>query len=73
MALIDVREDIVAGREPFARIMSAVQGLASDEDLELVAPFEPKPLYDAMAERGYTHTTAEEPGGIWRVIFRRAA
>jgi len=71
MALIDVRGDIAAGREPFARIMAAVQGLASNEDLELVAPFEPKPLYAAMAQQGFTHETTEEPGGVWRVTFRR--
>jgi len=71
MALVDVREDIAAGREPFARIMAAVQALAADEDLELVAPFEPKPLYDAMAERGFTQETVEEPEGVWRVTFRR--
>lgn len=73
MALIDVREDIAAGREPFARIMAAVQALAADEDLELVAPFEPKPLYEAMDQRGFAHETAEEPGGVWRVTFRRRA
>src|SRR5690606_28890362 len=71
MATIDVRADIAAGREPFARIMAAVQALGPDEALELVAPFEPEPLYDAMAQRGFTHDAVEEPGGVWRVTFRR--
>lgn len=71
MARIDVRDDIAAGREPFARIMAVVQTLADDEELELVAPFEPRPLYDALAERGYTYETVEEPDSVWRVTFRR--
>lgn len=71
MAFIDVRGDIAEGREPFARIMAGVKELGPDEDLELVAPFEPVPLFAAMADRGFTHEAAEEPGGVWRVTFRR--
>ncbi|MCK9496078.1 MAG: DUF2249 domain-containing protein [Dehalococcoidia bacterium] len=73
MVLVDVREDIAAGREPFARIMAVVKDLGADEDLELVVPFEPVPLYEAMGARGYTHEGAADEDGTWRVTFRRQA
>ncbi len=72
MALIDVwEEDIATGHEPFARIMAAVQALASDEDLELVVSFEPAPLYEAMAQRGYTHESEQGADEVWRGTFWR--
>jgi len=39
---LDVREDIQRGQEPFARIMTAVKALASDQALVLRVPFEPR-------------------------------
>lgn len=71
MSEIDVRPDIAAGSEPFPRIMAAVRALGPDESLVLIAPFEPKPLYAALAEQGFTHEVHPEPSGGWRVTFRR--
>lgn len=42
--ILDVREAICAGREPFTKIMKAVAELRPDERLLLIAPFEPQPL-----------------------------
>ncbi len=70
--IVDVREDIRRGEEPFDRIMAAVAALADDEDLVIVNLFEPVPLYGVMAQRGFAHETARTPEGDWRVTFRRA-
>lgn len=72
MASLDVRPDLAAGREPFSRIMAAVDELASGESLELIAPFEPVPLYGVLENRGYGHESEALPGGSWKVTFRPA-
>lgn len=71
MAELDVRRDLAEGREPFTRIMEAVDALAPDEALELIAPFEPVPLYAVMEGRGFAHETTPLSGGSWRVVFTR--
>jgi uncharacterized protein (DUF2249 family) len=68
---LDVREDIRQGREPFGRIMGTVSQLGPDEDLVLLAPFEPVPLYALLARQGF-HSEAEPlEGGDFKVRFTR--
>lgn len=69
--VVDVREDIRAGREPFQRIMTAVNSLGDGGELLLINEFEPVPLYDAMSSRGFSHETERSPDGEWRVRFFR--
>ena len=69
MAFLDVRPDIAAGREPLVRIMEAVAQLADGESLELVAPFEPVPLYRVMEDKGFERTTRRTEDGFWQVTF----
>ncbi len=71
--LVDVREDIGRGDEPFDRIMSAVASLVDGEELVIANVFEPVPLYGVLAQRGFTHETTRTPDGDWRVTFRRAS
>ena len=68
---LDVRAEIRAGREPFSKIMAAVAALKRDEDLLLIAPFEPKPLLGVLAAQGLSHVAKELPGGDWEVRFTR--
>ena len=70
---LDVREDIENGQEPFARILSTVSGLSSDEALLLIAPFEPLPLYSVLARHGFSHKSRRTGTGTWEVLFSRAA
>lgn len=70
---LDVREDIQRGREPFSRIMQAAGSLRPDEDLLLIAPFEPKPLYGVLAQQGFEHESHLGADGAWEVRFTRAA
>src|SRR5262245_3839962 len=50
---LDVRDEIRQGREPFGRIMAAVNALDPGEALVLRAPFEPTPLFRVLARRGF--------------------
>lgn len=70
---VDVREDIRQGREPFAKIMAAVDRLEPDETLLLINSFEPRPLYRVMAQNGFTHWAEQTADGTWKVYFRRDA
>ena len=70
---VDVREDIRSGREPFSTIMNAVAGLTGGQELLLVAPFEPKPLFGVLAKKGFQHKSREVTPGHWEVLFSRNA
>jgi len=68
---LDVREDVRGGREPFARIRAAVDGLGPDGVLVLKAPFEPVPLYRVLARRGFQHFAERHAADDWTVWFYR--
>ena len=68
---LDVREDIRNGREPFAKIMQTVAALKDSEQLLLIAPFEPAPLFAVLAQRGYSHQSKPTPAGDFEVLFTR--
>jgi len=66
---VDVREDIRIGQEPFRKIMSAVAQLRPGEQLLLIAPFEPVPLYHVLASKGFEHRAQKTQTGDWEVLF----
>jgi len=68
---VDVREDIRDGREPFSRIMKAAAALHPDEQLLLVAPFEPVPLFRVMEKQGFAFRAQALSSGDWEVLFTR--
>jgi uncharacterized protein (DUF2249 family) len=70
---LDVREDIRNGREPFGKIMQTVAGLKDDEQLRVIAPFEPAPLYAVLAQRGYAHQSKATAEGDFEVLFTRGS
>jgi uncharacterized protein (DUF2249 family) len=71
IVIVDVRDDIRAGREPFQKIMAAVERLQADETLLLINCFEPRPLYRVMAQHGFTHWAEQTADGDWKVYFTR--
>lgn len=71
VTVLDVREDIARGREPFSKIMQAASGLGVGENLVLINSFEPVPLYGVLAKLGFDHRTERGPVGEWRVTFSR--
>ncbi|PCR90745.1 DUF2249 domain-containing protein [Natrinema ejinorense] len=66
---LDVRE--IDG-PPFDDIIAALGDLESDQRLRLIAPFEPRPLYEELDERGFTHESEERDGGVWHVLIESA-
>jgi uncharacterized protein (DUF2249 family) len=68
---VDVREDIRNGREPFSKIMNAAAVLRMNEQLLLIAPFEPVPLFGVMEKQGFRHTVQSNKPGDWEVLFMR--
>ena len=71
MAVVDARPIIKEGGEPFETIMAAVDGLAEDEELVVLAPFEPVPLEGVLGSQGFTYDAVNLGGGDWQVTFRR--
>lgn len=69
LVTLDVREDLRGGREPFSRIMAALQALPAGGALGVRAPFEPVPLYGVMAKRGLSHHTERFASDDWQVWF----
>lgn len=67
--VLDVRPDLANGGEPFVRIMEAASTIQSGETLVIIAPFEPVPLYDVLAARGFTHETVKIAPDEWVVRF----
>ncbi|MDS0477460.1 DUF2249 domain-containing protein [Natrinema sp. 1APR25-10V2] len=66
---LDVRE--IDG-PPFDDIVAALEDLDADQRLRLIAPFEPKPLYEELADRGFTHESEQRDGGVWYVFIEHA-
>lgn len=70
--IIDVREDLRAGREPFGAIMAALEELPEGGRMILYATFKPEPLIALLESRGFTSEASELGGGEWRVVFNCA-
>ncbi len=68
---LDVRAILEAGAEPFDQIMAVVASLDDDEDLLLVAPFEPVPLEALLSGQGFQHQTHRIADDHWEVRFSR--
>ena len=51
--------------------MQAVARLKGSEQLLLIAPFEPAPLYAALAQQGFSHLSKPTAMGDWEVLFTR--
>jgi uncharacterized protein (DUF2249 family) len=66
---LDVREDIRSGRPPFDKIQSALNRLKPGENLRILAPFEPVPLFALAATKGLRHRSTHLPDGSWEVVL----
>lgn len=69
--VLDVREDIRSGAAPCSRIMESAGGLEEGDTLQLIAPFEPTPLYEVLGREGFVHESREIGGGDWEVRFTK--
>jgi uncharacterized protein (DUF2249 family) len=69
--VLDVRPELEQGGEPFVHIMEAAQAVPPGGTLVIIAPFEPVPLYDALAARTLTHEMQQVAESEWVVRFSR--
>jgi uncharacterized protein (DUF2249 family) len=67
--VLDVRPELESGGEPFVRIMEAASAIHPGGSLVIIAPFEPVPLYGALAARGFAHETVRVTVDEWVVRF----
>lgn len=68
-SVLDVRD--ISG-PPFGEIMDALDDLERDETLELIAPFEPRPLFGVLSERSYSFEATQVDEDEWRVLITPA-
>ena len=68
---LDARPLHERGEEPFAAIMEAVRDTPVDGVLLLRNTFDPIPLYDVLAARGFEHWTHQESHDSWEIWFHR--
>jgi len=71
--ILDVRDEVRAGEEPYHRIMKAIASLRADQALRLCNLFEPVPLYDVLAQRGFAHWVERRGPEEWWITFFRPA
>lgn len=69
---LDARPMIEAGRHPLPEVVEAAQGLAGEQILELVTPFEPAPLIDQLRRQGFQVWGERRGARDLRTYFRRA-
>ena len=68
---IDTRPIFARQETPCAAIDQALADLQPDQQLVLLLPFEPVPLYTKLAAHGFSHRSSQLEDGTWRVEFRR--
>lgn len=71
----DARPCIAQGEEPLTDILELAATLTDGDVLEVLAPFDPLPLYEVLHARGFRTPTcgaAQEPD-TWRARFTRVA
>jgi uncharacterized protein (DUF2249 family) len=69
LVIVDVREDIRRGQEPFAKIMAAVKELKPGQALLLRNVFEPVPLYQVLKKKELDHWTECRGPEDWWIYF----
>jgi len=67
LEVLDVRPVIAKGEHPLAEVMTIAQALEPNGVLELIAPFEPRPLMARLRDAGCEVTSQHQPDGTWLV------
>lgn len=70
-SVVDVREDLWAGGEPFPKIMAAATQTQPGEVFVMRAIFEPKPLYQVLKSKGFEAWPERLAEDDWKVYFHK--
>ena len=68
--ILDTRPIFSRGETPCQAIDEAVASLVPGQKLQLIAPFEPVPLYAKFGAHGLSHRARQLDDGAWEVEFR---
>jgi uncharacterized protein (DUF2249 family) len=68
---LDVRPLFAAHQPPMAAILDTVGRLAPGQAFRLIAPFEPLPLYQLLAQHGLKPSARVRDDGAWEIMFRQ--
>ena len=68
--VLDVREKLKKGQEPFKEIMAALEELKPGQGLAIRAIFEPRPLFGLLAVKGFKGETHRLADDDWLVDFQ---
>lgn len=71
--VVDVREQLKAGKEPFSDIMAAAESCAVGDTLVLYATFKPVPLLMLLKSQGFQGEATKLGKRDWRVDFLRVS
>lgn len=69
--VLDVREDLRAGGEPFPKIMAAAMRTGAGDLFVMRAIFEPKPLYQVLEAKGFEAWAERLAEDDWMIFFHR--
>lgn len=69
--VLDVRQLLARGEEPFTHIRTQVDQLPPGQGLTVVAPFVPAPLIEMLKGEGFSSTMERRSDGAWAVNFWR--
>ncbi|MDE1976690.1 MAG: DUF2249 domain-containing protein [Elusimicrobia bacterium] len=70
-ALVDVREDLRAGREPLKRILGEASKVPESGVLIVRATFEPRPLFHVLANQGFETWSERLAEDDWQLHCRK--
>lgn len=69
VASFDARQAIESGSQPINNVMSALYKLKPGEQFELITPFEPAPLIELAASKGYDSWTVRKSPDLVKTYF----
>lgn len=67
--VVDTRPIVARGGSPCEAVDQAIAGLAPDQSLVVLVPFEPVPLYAKLAKQGFVYRARQLDDDSWRVEF----
>ena len=70
-SVVDVREDLRVGGEPFPKIMTAAMQIQPGEVFVLLAIFEPKPLYEVLKTSGFEAWPERLAEDDWKIYLHK--
>ena len=70
--ILDVRPLLQRSDPPFPHVLETVDNLDPGQDLVIIAPFQPFPLYIELGKRGYEYSASIHDDGDWDIRFTPA-